>query len=276
MPKHHWIDQELATLNPDLDHARMVDLMLNWRDSEPFLHHLIYTLGFARQVADPGIAAIVERQGAGALIRATRERGNETLRFFGAWWRHGPDSAKGRESIERLNAIHGRFQISNEQYLYTLATLVVLPGHLYALIGAPQRPPHERQALVRFWQRVGQAMHLHDIPADAEAFEQYFDRHERANFRPSPQGQLCMKHLVDDFVQRWYADRPALGRSVLLALCDERLRQVFDFDYPGPLLTRWRRLGLLMQGLRKRLLPQPRTPQYVDDAFTDHGRAPHA
>lgn len=268
MPGRYWINTELKSLDPAVDYARMVDLILNWRETNPFLHHLLYTLGFIKQVADPKIAQIIHRAGAGSIVRATAQRGDETLRFFGTWWRYGPDSEKGRESIVRLNAIHSRFPITNEQYLYTLATLVVLPDEVYARISAPQRPDFERKAMVKFWQQVGREMNLVAIPEDYQAFEKYYADYEASRFAKSEAGQVCAEYLLTDFVQRWFPNNESKGRRMLLSLFDERLKGLFEFEYPGGTVTTLTRWEYFVQGSFQKLRAHPKSPVYVVDSFS--------
>jgi hypothetical protein len=266
-PARRWIDHEVARLDPDKDYARIVDLVINWRDSDPLFVHLLYCFSFIRQVADPDMAAIVNRGGKGKLVTASARRANDTLHHFGLWWQHGLNSQITRDSVARMNAMHGRFPITNEQFLYTLATVVLIADDIRRLVGLPPRPAREMAALVRFWQEAAGAMGLRDIPEDHAAFVRFRDSYESRHFRPSPEGQACAEALVDDFATRWFADNPARGRTLALALFDDRLKAVFRFDYPGPVKTRLVRGALYLKGVAARYRRQPATPRNVAESF---------
>ncbi|MBL0745496.1 oxygenase MpaB family protein [Chryseolinea lacunae] len=266
--KHRWIDKKISTLHAEHDNAQIVDLLMNWRDRNPFVHHLLYTIGFARQLADPGIAAVIYRAGAGRMIKAGPERTDETLHFFGQWFRYGPHSEEGRASIEKLNNIHRHFTISNPQFLYTLTTLCVYGDRFLRSIGLSSKSEHEKQALAIFWRDVGALMKLEDVPQDWNAFLSYYDDYEKAHFKPSDAGMQCCKVLIDDFVRRWFSNDPEKGRTFLLAHFDSRLRKVFPLKYPHAVQSFFLRKSTGLVALYKRFKkPDAKEPRYVEDSF---------
>src|SRR5699024_7057474 len=123
-------------LDPELDDERIVDLTTNWLYANPLLYTLTYVLVFLRQASIPGIAHILDRDGRGPTVRDPASRNAATHRDFGIWFRHGYRSTRGQRAIERVNAIHSHFPITQDQYRYVLATQIFEPARLLALVGA--------------------------------------------------------------------------------------------------------------------------------------------
>ena len=80
---------------------------------------------------------------------------------------HGYDSERGRAAIARMNEIHGRFQIRNEDFLYVLSTFVFEPIRWNERFGWRRMTEKERVALFHFWREVGGRMNIQDIPGHA-------------------------------------------------------------------------------------------------------------
>lgn len=94
----------------------------------------------------------------------------------------GTESERGRESLAQLNAIHGRYRISNEDYLYTLSTFVVTPVRWIERFGWRRLHPHEVKALTNTMRRMGEGMEIAEIPETYAEFERLFDDYERDHF----------------------------------------------------------------------------------------------
>src|SRR5699024_5231344 len=133
-------------LDPELDDERIVDLTTNWLYANPLLYTLTYTLVFLRQASVPGIAEIRDRDGRGPTVRSPHVRNVATMSCFGIWFRHGYRSARGQQAIDRVNAVHARFPINQDQYRYVLATQIFEPERLLTLVGAQPLTATENQA----------------------------------------------------------------------------------------------------------------------------------
>jgi hypothetical protein len=60
---------------------------------------------------------------------------------------YGYESERGRATIERINAIHGRFRISNDDFFYVLSSFIYEPIRWIARFGWSPMYEHERLAL---------------------------------------------------------------------------------------------------------------------------------
>lgn len=221
-------------LDPELDDERIVDLTTNWLYANPLLYTLTYVLVFLRQAAIPGIAEILDRDGRGPTVRDPRRRNADTLGYFGVWFRHGYRSARGQRAIERVNAMHARFPISQEQYRYVLATQMFEPARLLTLVGARPLTTTENQARFVFWRNLGQRLGIEDIPATSDELYAWMLDYEREHGRYTAAAGRIAGALRGEWVRRQLPTplRP-LGRSALDALIEPDLATTLGIDQPN-------------------------------------------
>jgi len=226
-------------LDPELDDERIVDLTTNWLYANPLLYTLTYVLVFLRQASIPGIAEILDRDGRGPTVRSPRGRNAATMSYFGVWFRHGYRSARGQQAIERVNAVHGRFPIGQDQYRYVLATQIFEPGRLMALVGAQPLTATENLARFVFWRNLGQRLGIEDIPDTFDEFHAWMIDYERENCRYTPAAGRIATALRDDWVHsRLPAPLRPLGRSTLDSLVAPDLAVSLGISPPN-LAVRW-------------------------------------
>lgn len=221
-------------LDPELDDERIVDLTTNWLYANPLLYTLTYVLVFLRQAAIPGIAEILDRDGRGPTVRNPRRRNAETLGYFGVWFRHGYRGARGQRAIERVNAVHSRFPISQQQYRYVLATQIFEPARLLALVGARPLTTTENRARFVFWRNLGQRLGIADIPATSDELYAWMLDYERDNScYTAPAGRIA-EALRGEWVRRQLPTplRP-LGGAALDSLVDPNLGTALGIDQPN-------------------------------------------
>ena len=72
----------------------------------------------------------------------------------------GYDSDRGRRALRRMNQMHGRFAIANDDFLYVLSTFIFEPIRWNARFGWRPMCEQERLAMFHFWREVG----AHEYP----------------------------------------------------------------------------------------------------------------
>ena len=162
-----WARDEIAALHPERDADRIVHLLFEVRFGDPYFVTAGHAITFARQAAVPSIAAILDRGGRGDSVVDPRKRYDDTMLFFGELYRLGAHSEGGRRVLERLNAIHSRFPISDDDMRYTLATIVFEPVRLAEAAGEPGYSAHEVCAIFTFWREAARTMQMAEIPDSA-------------------------------------------------------------------------------------------------------------
>ena len=260
-----WARRQIARLDPVRDHERLTHLSAEVRYGDPLLTGVLYTVAFARQMAVPSIAEVVHRGGRGPVIRRTRARNDDTMTFFGIFMREGHSSPAGRAAIDRLNGIHARFPITDDQSLYTLSSLVFEADRIPALLGVRLLTDAEKTANFHFWRNVGHHMGLTDIPDSYGSFLQWTLDYEAANYGYTPGGREVVEAMIDDFAARFAPERlrPLAGR-LLRAAMDDRLLDTHRLPRPRPADRRALGAALVAYRAGRRLLPDPGDRSWAD------------
>ena len=162
------LKRRIAALDPEEDHEEVARLTLEVLYGDPIGVHAGLLIGFSRQVAVPSIARVIYRGGGGDTMHDIVPRIDDTLALFGAFLKWGPSSPEGRAAIARMERIHARFPITDEQKRYTLATLIFEADRIGERLGIDQFTAGQREAIWRFWRSVAEQMPLGGLPATSE------------------------------------------------------------------------------------------------------------
>lgn len=268
----YWARKCIAQLDAEVDFKEINHLAFEVRYATPIFTHALFSVAFARQAAVPSIAEILYRGGKGAIITNARKRNNDTLLFFGEFFKHG-NSEEGKKIAEQLNRIHAYFSITNEQNLYTLATLMCEPIRMSKfLTGKNLFNEKETRALFLFWKMIGEMLHIHNFPADEHKAMSFYETFEKENFAYTEAGRQIVESLADEFASRWYPKwMKQHGRNVYFALFDDLLLNTFRLTKPPVLLAlsvRWYLWFYLMVWVQ--LLPDPDDRSIIDTFRTDY------
>jgi hypothetical protein len=271
-----WARNTIAELDPRVDDARITHLSAEVRYGDPVLTAALYTVAFLRQMAVPSIAAVVHRGGRGPIMRSTRKRNDDTMVFFGEFMQNGHSSERGRAAIERLNEIHAPFPITNDQSLYTLASLSFEAARIPSFVGVDLLTDREKEANLRFWRGVGKQMGLHDIPETYDEFWDWSCRYERDNWAFSAGGVAVAQAMIDDYAARWLPPRlQFLGRAFVAALCEDELLDVHGLPRPKRGVRPTIGVVLRLYAIGRRILPDPQERSWTDYFGSEYGSCPH-
>src|SRR5205085_6332385 len=152
--------REIAALDPERDAQRIVyidaSLEFPW-DTQRSLE-----LAFYRTFAVPSIAELLASTG--EFTERTQRRYDDTQILISAFSEFGYDSDLGKRAIRRMNQIHSRFQIANDDFLYVLSTMIFEPIRWNERFGRRPLLETERLGNFHFWRAVGRRMAIRDIP----------------------------------------------------------------------------------------------------------------
>lgn len=272
----YWARKRIAELDAEKDFQEINHLAFEVRYATPLFTHSLFSVAFARQAAVPSIAEVLYRGGKGGIITHARKRNNDTLLFFGEFFRHG-NNEEGQKVAEQLNRIHAHFPINNEQNLYTLATLMCEPIRMSKfLTGKNLFNPKETRSVFLFWKMVGEMLLIKDFPLDENEALKFYENFEQQNFAYSDAGKAVVESLANEFAARWYPKwMKQWGRNVYLALFDDLLLNTFRLPKPPAFITYSVRAYLwfyLMVWVR--LLPDP-DDRSIIDAFKEEYKEYH-
>ena len=187
-------------------------------------------LALYRTYAIPSIAALLDETGEFRL--RTQKRYDDTVLLLSEVAEQGPDSPTGRAAVRRINQIHARFAISNDDMLYTLGTFVFVPLRWLDRWGWRPLTRVERQGSFHYYRRLGALMNIRDIPTELEDFERWFDAYEDAHLAyGAPQERTAV--ATRELVVGWFPGPVApLVRLGVHGMLEPSLREAFAFPAP--------------------------------------------
>ena len=150
----------LATLDPHQDFETIVFISSLYEF--PIDLHYAMQLALFRTFASPSIAQRLKQTR--QFTEKTQKRNDDTELMLSLILENGIDSAISEKVIQRMNEIHQRFNISNEDYLYVLSTFIFEPIRWNKRFAWRPLTDKEIQAGFLFWQKLGKKMHINDIP----------------------------------------------------------------------------------------------------------------
>jgi len=216
----------IEELDPERDHSRIVHLSFGYDfcwDSIRALEIALY-----RTYCVPSISKLLDRTG--EFYRATQRRYDDTSILVAEMCEWGYDTERGRAALERMNWVHGHFEISNDDFLYVLSTFVFEPIRWIDRFGWRRTCRNERLGYYWFWRAVGTRMGIRDIPPTYVAFETWAREYEQEHCRFADTNRRVGSVTRDLFVS-WFPRAAApLVRHGVYAILDDRIRPAHPLD----------------------------------------------
>ena len=256
MSRHKILDRILA-LDPEKDHLEIVYL----DNCYEFPFEITRGVEFAlfRTFAVPSISTILDQTG--EFQNRAQKRSDDTALILSEIVENGYDSERGRAAIRRMNKIHSRFPITNDDYLYVMSTFVFESIRWVNRFGWRPMTRHEQLAAFYYWRELGRRMNITSLPIDMDEFERFNVEYERTHFRYSETNRRVGIATRDLFLS-WYLPRPLwrLGEPAVYAMMDDPLLDAFGFPRPSPAMRRLVQGGLRARARVMRWLPERRRP----------------
>jgi hypothetical protein len=207
----------------------------------------------------PSIAELLDSTGEFTL--RSRKRYDDTDLLISTFAEHGYSTRAGRAAIRRINQIHGRFAIANEDFVYVLSTFVVEPFRWNERFGWRRALEAERLAQLHFWRAVGRLMNIADIPETYGEMERFNAEFERSRFAYTDAGHRVALAMLDMFVGKVPGLPKRLGTRGVCALLDEPLLAALRLPRPTAAERRAVEGALKLRARALRLFPPRRKPR---------------
>ena len=254
-PRRYDIRDHIQTLDAERDRDEIVWLVS--RHELPWDYNQGTGVAFLRDYGIPSIAALLDRTG--EFEHDGVKRYDDTLLVAEEATAEGIDSARGRATLRRLNRIHGRYDIPNDEFQYVLATTIVGPVEWIREFGWRDLEPVERQAIANLTTRFGELMGITGLPTTYDGYLALLRDYEAEHFAFAEPNRRVTEATLR--VGRQIAPLPLrpFARRVAIALMDEPLRMALGMPaQPAWFVTAVRR-GLWTRGLLLRLAAPRRT-----------------
>jgi ER-bound oxygenase mpaB/B'/Rubber oxygenase, catalytic domain len=249
--------QAIQTLDPETDHQRIVFLSTCY--DFPFDTTRALEFALFRTFCVPSISALLDRTG--EFLSRSQKRYDDTDIIVSELLEWGYESDRGKRAIRRMNQLHGRFAIANEDFLYVLSTFVFEPIRWNRRFGWRLLCEQERLGYFYFWREVGRRMNIRDMPASYHAFERFNRDYENARYRFTAANQRVGVATRELFVSWFPKVLAPVVRSAIYALLDDRVIDAFGFPEPSGLMRVVVPGVLRLRGRAQRFLPPRRHPR---------------
>ncbi|ALG09317.1 oxygenase MpaB family protein [Kibdelosporangium phytohabitans] len=223
------------------------------------------------------------------LTENTEKRLEDTSILMWETFRHGVRGKQGKAAVRQLNRIHRNavrhisdehrtWEITNEDYLFVLATTFLTTIRVAADITWRPLTEQERTAAYLHFREIGEVMGLKDIPQTYAEIAEFHDDYAARHIRYTPEAeQLYMagRGMIVDVLTMWLPERsPAwftavtrrIAVAALPALMPEMLRTAFGIPAPSRLLSAVVGAGMRLRGAVVRRM-SPRTESAIPDRF---------
>ncbi len=257
---HDAVLQEIRSLDPLVDHQRIALLTslqeFPWDTTRSLELALFRAFAVAKGT---GLLA-----GTGEFTQRTQKRYDDTVLILAEILEHGYDSQRGKAALRRMNQMHGRYAIPNDEFLYVLSTFVFEPIRWNARFGWRPLLRQEKLASFYFWREVAKRMAIKDVPDEYETFERYYDDFAVENYEYAPEN-LALARATRDLLLGWYLPKPLwpLGRPFVHALMDDQLLAAVGLPRPHPAVRRVAEEAIRLRSRLVRRLPARRSPRFI-------------
>ena len=249
--------EEILRLDPVEDHRRIVHLDVCYEF--PFDTTRSLEVALFRTFAVPRIAELLDSTG--EFAQRAQKRYDDTDLLLSTIVEDGYDSERGKTAIRRMNRLHGRFEIANEDFLYVLSTFVFEPIRWNARFGWRPLIEAERLATFETWRQIGRRMGIRDIPETYDELERFNVDYERRSFRFTEPGARVARATRAMFLA-WFPGLPRrLGERAISAILDDPLLDAVGFARPSRAERRAVAAALRFRSRASRLLGQRRSPR---------------
>jgi hypothetical protein len=225
---------QIQGLDPQTDHQRIMFLSTCY--DFPFDTTRALELALFRTFCVPRISALLDRTG--QFQHRALKRYDDTDLLVSELIEWGYASDRGRRALRRINQLHGRFAIANDDFLYVLSTFLYEPIRWNARFGWRLLCERERRGYFYFWREVGRRMNIRDIPTDYDVFDRFNREYEREHFRFMPSNQRVGAATRELFVDWFPRPLAPMVRSAIYAMLDDPVLAAFGFPQPSSLMRR--------------------------------------
>eukprot|EP00253_Pinus_taeda_P015239 PITA_15239 len=139
------------------------------------------------------------------------------------------DSPRGSLALRRLNFIHGRYNISNQDFLYTLSAFILEPNRFASKFGYREWTENEKMANFVMWRDIGMRMGIRDIPDTLEGVEIFNRQYEAQKMVYSHSNKEIGDATLDLLLSTVPACLRPLGRRIIYCLLEGRLLDAMGY-----------------------------------------------
>jgi hypothetical protein len=205
---------------------------------------------------------------AGQFEKHGQKRYDDTTLMLSGLTEKGLDSEYARIVIGRMNELHGRWNLKNEDMLYVLSTFIFEPLRWSENFGWRKPTQHERLANFYFWSEIGKRMGIKNIPEKIDDYEAFNIAHEKKHFKYDDANRKIGLATIAVFLSWYPAFLRPLVHQVILSFMDDALLKAMNFQKPHPIVGWLSKNGLRLGGFILRFMPPRKKPFHYTELPT--------
>lgn len=266
--------REIQSLDPEVDFERIVFLT----------HHQLFAVETARGLqmaliktfAAPSVSSLLHQTS--EIARRPGKRANDTALMMCEMTENGLTSDRSRRTIDRLNDIHGRFRIRNEDFLFVLSCFLLEPIDYISRYGRRPLTEKEKYASLLHYHGLGEAMSIENLPQTIEAFRKFRTSYEQRNvYFAESNAAVLDATLSYAFVDLRYSTLKRIANYAFASLLrPSKYLTAFGLETPNKIFANLVRGLFRLRGMGTKLLPEPTRPRYARDYFAKEYPANYA
>ncbi|KAF7730063.1 hypothetical protein EC973_003008 [Apophysomyces ossiformis] len=144
--------------------------------------------------------------------------------------------ARKGQAIKRLNEIHDKFKILNDDFIYTLSLFILVPIRWINKYEYRKLDQREINAYYRTWYDIGVDMKIKDIPDTLEKLEAFMEEYERRKVLYHPVNPKLAEATLQYGLKRLPAVLRPLVRELFPCILEPRSIDAFQMKHPSWLL----------------------------------------
>ncbi|KIJ98542.1 hypothetical protein K443DRAFT_680660 [Laccaria amethystina LaAM-08-1] len=141
---------------------------------------------------------------------------------------NGPpaDDPRAMIALARVNWLHSRYRISNDDFVYTLCLFALEPSRWAKRYGWRELSPMECEAFYVFWVEIGRRMNMQDIPESLKAMIEWSRDYEVKNMIPAETNKEVAGYTMAELLSAVPIRFGLRSFAVRVALCllEDRVR----------------------------------------------------
>jgi hypothetical protein len=252
-------------------------LALNYFHEFPFLCETALQLGFLKTYAIPSISKIL--LSTGQLQKVTAKRIDDTDLLMRETTEQRFGSNRFEAAINRINEMHSKYNIKNEDFLYVLCLFMTDPLTFQERFGYRKPIENEYRAYHAFWKDYGVRMGIKEIPESFNECLAYMEEFELKHMVFNKANYALANGTLRFFVGLYF---PPFAYPLILpfvsSLLSVRLRRAIGISDPPLLVEKFVNLAALVASLFTKYFLFPRRRPYrrtVDEKLSNGNYCPY-
>lgn len=202
----------------------------------PFLTSKAFSIGLFKTYGIPTISKLLAKTK--QFETATLKRFEDTDILMREVTENPLNSTRSHTALRRINHIHGKYKISNDDMLYTLCVFCCEPHVWISQYEWRELCEEELDATYRYWRSVGVLMGIHSIPGNFKDMLKFYYQYEEKNMVYAESNHVVGEATIKLFLSNMPPFARQFGKKVVISMLEDRVRIAMGYDDVSPLFKK--------------------------------------